>query len=521
MSTPPASFLRLHVEPPPDHQSASFERIPELAGLCRAFESATGWQVACEVNPLETPDAECAWSTPLGRGAEAMGQLRLIRPRHDETKTPPLDTANASRLAAAIAELINGRLTAETALWQREAELASCVPVVTRRDEPEHLALRLEAILKAGAEAIGCQAAGLYLLDADTTQLKLRSAWGLPRKRLLEPPRLLASALGDLEALAGHAVVLEKSTLAEVWSLPEPFPAAVCVPVSTPSVPLGTLWLFSQLERTFTDVDLNFVEVVAGRLAVELEREMLLAECQQSRQLKRQISKAHESQLSASRRAAPLIDGWEISGWALQAEELGGAWFDWSPGPVNSLVCSLGEAGGLGITAAMISQTVRAAVSALASASPLPQLIQQANQTLWRQSAGDQSASLSIATFCPTPGRVDCSWAGSAAILHVHEHGYELIGEPACALGQEPEGKFPARTLQLAKGEALVLCTSSLGRVLQQPGHRLNAATLATLLIDHLSASATMLADLVKSCCESQAIDLDQCDRGAVVIKRA
>ena len=69
---------------------------------------------------------------------------------------------------------------ARHALRQREAELATFVPVVVRADETPSLATRLEAVLRGGAEAIGCQAAGLYLLDPATTELKLRSSWGLP-----------------------------------------------------------------------------------------------------------------------------------------------------------------------------------------------------------------------------------------------------------------------------------------------------------------------------------------------------
>jgi hypothetical protein len=105
-------------------------------------------------------------------------------------------------------------------------------------------------------------------------------------------------------------------------------------------------------------------------------------------------------------------------------------------------------------------------------------------------------------------------------LLHVREDCYELLCEPAGPLGSEPDAVFASREIELQTGESLLLCTPSLARVIQQPAHRLNVATLATLLIDHLDASAFNLAELVRSCCESQAIDLDQQDRGALVVKR-
>ena len=155
--------------------------------------------------------------------------------------------------------------------WRRESR-SRCAD-----NDEQHLAERLEAVLKAGTEAIGCQAAGLYLLDEATSELKLRAIWGLPEERLLAPARPLRGAVADLEALVGHAVVLEDTSLLQHWRCPEEFPAAVCVPVSTPSIPLGTLWVYCDESRDFSPEQTNLLEIIAGRLAADLEREMLLA----------------------------------------------------------------------------------------------------------------------------------------------------------------------------------------------------------------------------------------------------
>ena len=116
--------------------------------------------------------------------------------------------------------------------------------MVPHREEEKHLAERLQAALLAGGEAVGCDAAAIYLLDEATTELKLRSSWGLPFDRLTAPARPLQGAVADLEALLGHAVVLNDDNLMATWNAPEDFPAAVCVPVSSPTTLLGTLWVF-------------------------------------------------------------------------------------------------------------------------------------------------------------------------------------------------------------------------------------------------------------------------------------
>jgi hypothetical protein len=139
----------------------------------------------------------------------------------------------------------------ETALWRREAELAAGVPVSQRPNESSHLSDRLTAILRSATQFIGGVAAGLYMLDEGTVSLELRGAWRLPAERLLESARPLRGATADLEALVGHAVLLKDARLVPDWKIPEDFPAAICVPVSSPTTPLGTLWIFCAETRDF------------------------------------------------------------------------------------------------------------------------------------------------------------------------------------------------------------------------------------------------------------------------------
>ena len=106
----------------------------------------------------------------------------------------------------------------------------------------------------------------------------MRSCWGLPKRRLLDEARPLHDQLADLEAMLGHAVVLEDPAMFGLWRVPEQCAACVCVPISTPTIPLGTLWIYSKEPRGFNDQETNIIEIVAGRIAADLERETMLRE---------------------------------------------------------------------------------------------------------------------------------------------------------------------------------------------------------------------------------------------------
>lgn len=283
--------------------SQSVQPADEMAAICQLLSRATGWTFCYEGGGVETkilpqphPDSErkrradplIEWSAPVNPGVgAALGHLKRDRPsamagtgaQPQVSRSPGVCNADAAeQLGTLVANLISNRARLERALSEREAELAMGVPIVAHPRATSHLAERLAAVLCGGAESLGCKAAAMYLLDDQTSELKLRSEWGLGMAKLAEPARPLAGALADLEALCGHAVVLEEEVLMDLWKVPQPCGAAICVPISGPASVLGTLWFYCAAPRKFTATETNLAEILAGRLAAELDREALVVQ---------------------------------------------------------------------------------------------------------------------------------------------------------------------------------------------------------------------------------------------------
>ncbi len=561
---PQQKHLKLYTEQPPKPVRPPMEAVASLPDLLRSFRLATGWTLRYLPATEENASAGRAWSAPVcGSSKTTTGFLTL---EHDNRKaesgrqraeggavasapTPKPRTASpefpvprldplvprplpltggsiaidrdvARTLAGSIADLLSELLQTRHALRQREAELAAGVPVVPHREEEKHLAARLEAVLRGGAEAVGGAAAALYLLDEATTELKLRSSWGLPFDRLAAPARPLPSAVADLEALLGHAVVLNDGDTMGMWNVPEEFPTAVCVPVSTATTLLGTLWIFCNATRDFSDRETNIVEVVAGRLASDLEREMLLRAGADGAKLQKQVAAAERLQRNELPTIAPLLDGWDVAGWTAQADGVGGAFHDWFCLPDGLLAVAVGHAAEQGMAGAMTANAVKAAVRAHARYHrQTERILQQVNLTLWTGSAGDQHASLFCGLIETATGRVCCASAGRPSVLLLRGDGWKSLSRSSLCLGESPEADFEQMGHELQPGEALVVLSESVRDATDAAGCPLGEMRLGETLQGRPDLSADEIVAAARESLSSHAI-ADHHDYTILVVRR-
>lgn len=252
----------------------------KVAGYDLRFFRAGSSENAADEQTFEnaTETSEKVARIPVGDpNVKIFGALVLRSAPNVEPLVPwTTAVALAETLATTLGE--NYRWRAE--LVAREAELAvEATTNVELNDDGARLASRLRDVLKTGAKALGgFDAAALYLLDDETTRLKIRALWGLPTDRFLDPPRPLRGARADVEALLGSAVVLNEAYLAEAWKAPEDFDCSLCVPVASETTILGTIWYFSNQKKEIETRELETLELIAGRIVAELEKEKLRQE---------------------------------------------------------------------------------------------------------------------------------------------------------------------------------------------------------------------------------------------------
>lgn len=521
MTKSTAGFLRLHVEGLPEPLPALATEVSAVEAYCRAFTEHTGW--ALRYAPRHGVVGRTIWSRKIASGISPSGGTLVLEPSEEEAcqnsslAENRVELASAKCLADSFGQVLTELERTRHALWQREAELAAGVPVSSRAGDELHLAIRLEAVLRGGAEAIGCQAAALYLLDEATSELKLRACYGLRRERLLEPARPLKCALADLEALIGHAVALEDVAALPHWKTPEDFPSALCVPVSSPSTPLGTLWLFSDKRRDFTSEQTNLVEIVAGRIAADLEREMLLEAGSSSRQQARDLSAAGEWQRNRLPYAPPLLDGWQVAGWTTHNDEPASSFYDWRTLDDGTAAVLLGGISGAGLATALSCAAFHSITKTHCQHLSDPgQILFQTAESFAQGSLGDDLATLFLARLDPTGGGVEYAAAGNLAAWLVGESGCQALAGIGPALGIERESPIQSRAVSLSPHDSLVIIGLN-------PRHRgpckIPTKLICESLADRRRESASTLIDTVRAALASHARPFNG-EISVLVIKR-
>jgi hypothetical protein len=261
-----------------------YEDVPffgSLPELLRSIRATIGLQIEFIRAGGTLPDLMARCFSIKVENGKSPGCLAILPSKN--SRRCSMNHAEQDDFVTSLALLLGDAYRWQQMYRKYEGELASLLPIPEFDPNETRFSETLFNILKEGAKIMDCHASSFYILDTKINSLKLRSCWGLPEERLLDPPRSLHDSMADLEAILGQAVILNDDYLFEVWKSPEDFPAAVCVPVASPMSIIGTLWFFSNEWRDFSEHDIRLMEIITGRLAAELERASLLHELERSR----------------------------------------------------------------------------------------------------------------------------------------------------------------------------------------------------------------------------------------------
>jgi phosphoserine phosphatase RsbU/P len=519
--------LKLHVD---GDSSVAFTQEPlrtvDLAKTMRAFAQATGW-VARPIggtphHPLDVAHDSEQPLLPLRQRVRLVSSFPIDGMLDVEDYGPAEGTSEdvAWALLEQIDTLVQELRSAERTIERQEAQLATSLGVSIRHDEADALASRLNESLHRAAELTGSDAAALYLLDDSTSELKMRSCWGLPTSALSKPPRDLRGSLADLEALMGNAVLLENTQLAAEWNCPEDFAAALCVPIGSPTMPHGTLWLWSSHVRDFSSADIDAAKAAGDKILVDIERGVLADEVLKTRGLNRQIESASLVQSSRLPTSQPLHQDYELGGWTFQGQALGGNFHTWTVNRQQMICAAMGAAYTHGTAGALVATSLQTVIETCWNSNHRPsQVLRKANDILWATEDGDWRSALCYLQINPASGATQFSLAGNIQAFLIGSRGFRPLGGTTTALAVQPDTRFDTQQLTLEAGELLLIASADVMRGIQRGGFTQDALLklITEMQEDAVQDIVDHVARLLPLLVEDSPLDID---RSLMIIRR-
>lgn len=252
--------------------------VAGLPSICQpisaAFAAATGWVVEFEESRSSYRRRR---SERLGVN-EADGRLHITDLSADwPAGKPAASRESCDQLVGAISQLHRQAQQYRDELRLAQVQLAVPGRLTVPRPDAEKLQRLLGKLLETAIQQLGFDSGAVMVLDEATTMLVQRIGIGPHFSGSDGQGRLLGECRADVEALAGSVITLTRRSETTLWQTPVGCRSAVCIPISSMHSLLGTLWLTSETSREVQDAETNFLEIIAGRIAAELENAALRA----------------------------------------------------------------------------------------------------------------------------------------------------------------------------------------------------------------------------------------------------
>ena len=207
---------------------------------------------------------------------------------------------------------------------------------------------------------------------------------------------------------------------------------------------------------------------VAGAVASEVRQqvEAALREAETKRQVERlqhDLEIARSIQQSLLPTSAPSIEGFEVAGWNLPADQTGGDYYDWQVLPDGRFLAALGDVTGHGIGPALLAAVCRAYVRAsFTPENGMLAAMQQVNAALSKDLGPGRFVTF-VAVIC-TPGssHVELLSAGHGPLFlyMLRQDAFDEMPAQCLPLGLMPDlVSEPPKVLELNRGDLLVLTT--------------------------------------------------------------
>ena len=260
--------------------------------------------------------------------------------------------------------------------------------------------------------------------------------------------------------------------------------SAVCAPLLIGDTVLGVLYLDFQANRgAVTHEDVHLIAQIARFAAVKLETTRLREEAIAKAKIDEELRTAYRIQSRLLPTTLPAVDGYVFAGVNKPCKTVSGDYYDVIVRPDGRIYFIIADVSGKGITAALVVSGLATAFNIFARTDPAPaDLIRDINQMMAPKTAPTKFATVCAGVLHPKTGVIEYTNAGHVPPLVVKKDGVSVLTSTDMVVGLFTAATYRTQTLQLERGDSLVLFTDGVTEAEDEQERELGLQSVCDLL---------------------------------------
>ncbi|MBI1746195.1 MAG: SpoIIE family protein phosphatase [Acidobacteria bacterium] len=327
------------------------------------------------------------------------------------------------------------------------------------------LSVVLDSILDSLREAVDYDAAGIYLVQPGTQNIKHYIIKGFDPSAEAK----LDLKIGD--GVIGWAIKTGRASIVPDVSLNVHYVktrrqtrAELVVPIyNGQAVAIGAFNVESDRLDAYQESDLKLLQAFSTQVAVSIEMATLHKELLEKKHLEEELSIARRIQASFLPQQDPTIPGFDVSGMNIPSEEVSGDYYDFVKITERDWGIIVSDVAGKGIPASLIMASFRAALLAqIENNYSIGLILEKVNNMLYKSTEGSKFVTSIYGVLDSEQRVLTYANAGHNYPLLLHQDGRcetPSFGGFPLGLFSSPQAEYTESRLQLQSGDILVLYT--------------------------------------------------------------
>lgn len=310
---------------------------------------------------------------------------------------------------------------------------------------------------------------------------------------------LLSEVVEEKKALAYMDVTVDEKLSRAQSIIMQGIHSILCAPVIIGNAVVGVLYvdyLFNQ--RQISEEDVKLVAQIGRFAAIKLETTRLRDEAIEKRLMDEELKTASTIQRRLLPDPPKGIPGYTFVGANRPCRTVSGDYYDFVVRPDGRVYFVIADVSGKGVTAGLMMAGLQAAFRIYTKSDPAPgDLVSLLNVTLKENLPQSKFVTLFLGRLDTKTGRVEYANAGHTPPLWIARDGVTELGETDLLLGIVTKADYTQRTLQLERGDSLILFTDGVTEAEDGDGNEFGSAIVMERLKSYHGSPAAVIAKLV------------------------